>query len=301
MGKLAFLLLACLSVRCAWSYYQNAPQPYQPRIIYRHHIAPYQPRASYMQPVMLRPPAMPYGGIPVAYGPPELPFQRGAATPVSMYLPQPQPQPVFTSIPYAPAAAHVHSFFRQSPPPPRTPRYPLKQMVNPFQSAFSQYPAPSTMFGKIKPFLFGNTGPRSLPHHPYFPNMYPPHNFIPNRPLQNRPVSHLSFPVYQESGSSMKSEKSCSCSLHVGELTVYKHTDVRSSYSCTDLKDCNSFCTNLFSSEDLRAQTRSDACLILGKDVTVPWFRRDAVCEPHGTKNDTKLSVDLCCKNLQPC
>ncbi|GIY57520.1 uncharacterized protein CEXT_68661 [Caerostris extrusa] len=47
----------------------------------------------------------------------------------------------------------------------------------------------------------------------------------------------------------MKPEKSCSCSLHVGQLTVYKHTDMRSSYSCDDVKDCNSFCTNLVITE----------------------------------------------------
>ncbi|KAG8186464.1 hypothetical protein JTE90_009223 [Oedothorax gibbosus] len=308
----------CLTLRCAWSYYAySSPQSYQPRVIYRHHIAPYQPQATYVHPMhlppMAHPPMMAYGAPPMSFfGPPPFPPMN-----------------------YAPAASYQSSYFsRPPPPPPRSPRFPLKEMfTDPLQTAFSQYPSKPNIFNKIKPYLFGGSpnpgptgfapeptgfasgpthltgptgyltgptgfpsgpqGPRSLPHHPFYPDYFPPHQFTPNRPLHNRPHHH----GYMDSGP----QKSCSCSLHVGDLTVYKHTDVRSSYSCDDLKDCNSFCTNLFSSEELRAQTRSDACLILGKDTSVPWFRRDAVCEPHGVKNDTKLSVDLCCKDLQPC
>ncbi|GIX77866.1 uncharacterized protein CDAR_221771 [Caerostris darwini] len=281
-----------------WSFYDyNSRQSYQPKVTYRHHVAPYQPRATVMQPLHIRP--SPYGSMASPYGPPAMPFQAAAA-PASYWAPS---QPMFNHMPYqSPAASQHNNYFSNAPiPQPTVPRFPIKDM---FQGAFSQYPSKPSFLNKIKPYLFGNTGPRSLPHDPYYPNIFPPHQFTPNRPYHNSPPAH--YPSYHQSpvmhhSAMMKPEKSCSCSLHVGQLTVYKHTDLRSSYSCDDVKDCNSFCTNLFSSEDLRAQTRSDACLILGKDATVPWFRRDHVCEPHGAKNDTKLSVDLCCKNLQPC
>ncbi|XP_035212819.1 extensin-like [Stegodyphus dumicola] len=308
MGRLAVVFLICLTLHCVLSYW-HGQQSHPPRVVYRHHYAPYPPNpqpAPFIGPVPARPPG------PIQYGPPLPPLHGGAAAPVPFFArpPPPPPHPMYNHVPYAPAASHHHSLLKgpHIMPPPSSPRYPFKNVFgSPYHGAYSQQVPRPSIFAKIKPFLFGGTGPRSLPHHPYYPNHYYPHHFTPNRPLQNRPVAHHGLPVHHPSthmhhpATYMKPEKSCSCSLHVGQLTVYKHTDMRSSYSCTDLKDCNSFCTNLFSSEDLRAQTRSDACLILGKDTTVPWFRRDHACEPHGAKNDTKLSVDLCCKNLQPC
>ncbi|GFS96658.1 uncharacterized protein NPIL_595891 [Nephila pilipes] len=302
MAKLASIFLVCLSLHCAWSYYAyNTQQSYQPKLIYRHHVAPYQPRATVMQPLHIRPaPVSPYGTMAMPYGPPAMPFQTLAAAPMSYWSP---PQPMFNHMPHAPAASHHNSYFSPISVPPTVPRFPIKEMITTsFQGAFSSYPSKPSFLTKIKPFLFGNQGPRSHPHDPYYPNYFPPHHFTPNKPFQNRPsIHHAYHPSMNHPHGLMNPEKSCSCSLHVGHLTVYKHTDMRSSYSCDDVKDCNSFCTNLFSSEDLRAQTRSDACLIIGKDGSYPWFRRDHVCEPHGVKNDTKLSVDLCCKNLQPC
>ncbi|XP_055948517.1 uncharacterized protein LOC129981627 [Argiope bruennichi] len=307
MAKLAAIFLMCLSLQCAWSYYDyTSRQSYQPKVIYRHHVAPYQPRATAMHPVHIRPvPMSPYGSMAIPFGRSAMPFQAMSAAPMSYWSP---PQSMFNHMPYSSPAASQHSGYFSSSPlsPPSVPRFPINDMVSSYNSHFNPHPSKPSFLTKIKPFLFGNSGPRSLPHDPYYPNHFPPHQFAPNKPFQNRPSAHHAYPVYSSpvmhhSHGMMSPEKSCSCSLHVGQLTVYKHTDMRSSYSCDDLKDCNSFCTNLFSSEDLRAQTRSDACLIIGKDVTVPWFRRDHVCEPHGVKNDTKLSVDLCCKNLQPC
>ncbi|XP_054713134.1 uncharacterized protein LOC129222628 [Uloborus diversus] len=312
MTKLSVVLLICLLLHCTTSYYyHNGPQPFHPRVVYRHHVASYHPPAPAYPGPMPVPAASQYSPVPVAYAPAPPQFPRGAP-PSPYYAPVPPPS-MFNQVPYAPAASYQHNYYSGAGhmmPPPVSPRYPFKNIfTTPLQGAYSHYPKPS-IFSKIKPYIFGNTAPRTLPHHPHYPNYFHPHHFTPSRPFVNRPpvaASHHPFPIHHHpppnmiSPVVMKPEKSCSCSLHVGQLTVYKHTDMRSSYSCSDLKDCNSFCTNLFSSEDLRAQTRSDACLILGKDTTVPWFRRDHVCDPHGVKNDTKLSVDLCCKNLQPC
>lgn len=317
MARIGVLFVICLSLKCVWSYYyQNNPQPFPSNAVYRHQYpsfpTPYMPAPSAPFPMPFNPAPAPFheGGAPMAsypgpFNPQAVQFHGGGAPP--MHFPPNPNQPGYNQVPYAPAPTHQHNYFSrpQSPPPPRM-RIPFSNpFAGTFQAAFSHNVPRHTIFSKIKPFLLGSTAPRSLPHHPYYPNHYHPHQFTPNRPLQNRPSAHHHYPVHHQPPGHMmqhmKQEHSCSCSLHVGHLTVYKHTDMRSSYSCHDLKDCNSFCTNLFSSEDLRAQTRSDACLIIGKDTTVPWFRRDQVCAPHGTKNDTKLSVDLCCKNLQPC
>lgn len=186
----------------------------------------------------------------------------GAARPVPYFAPPPMPPPHPHHHHYAPAASHQQSYYSSShgiPPPPLhvVPRRPFKSMFHsgaPY-GAYSHVAPKSTIFQKIKPYIFGGQGPRSLPHHPYYPNSYHPHQFTPNRPFLNRPSAHHAFPVHappppgmnHHSPVVMSPHKSCSCSLHVGQLTVYKHTDMRSSYSCHDLKDCNSFCTNLVS------------------------------------------------------
>lgn len=243
------------------SYYGNPPYP---RVVYRH-VTPYQPQMHYAPsppvPAYPVPTTLQYSIAPA----PPPPLHMGAARHVPYFAPPPIPPPHPHHFHYAPAASHQHSYYSPShgippPPPPPLPavhRRPFKSMFHsgaPY-GAYSQVVPKSTIFQKIKPYIFGGQGQRSLPHHPYYPNSYHPHQFSPNRPFINRPSAHHAFPVHAPPPPSMNHHspvvmsphKSCSCSLHVGQLTVYKHTDMRSSYSCHDLKDCNSFCTNLVS------------------------------------------------------
>lgn len=230
----------------AWSYYgppSYGPQPYT-RIIYRHHV-PFHPQMAYMSPV---PAPVPFAPT-IPFAPPAAPVQYVGARHVAPYYASPSlAHPM--SAPFVPAASHQQSYYSRPHmmPAPTSPRYPFKTMaINPF-GAYSQ-PAPKeSIFTKIKPYIFGGTGPRSHPHHPHYPNLFPPHQFTPNRPYLNRPAVHHGYPVFSaHHGGMHHPQKSCSCSLHVGQLTVYKHTDLRSSYSCHDIKDCNNFCTNLVS------------------------------------------------------
>lgn len=200
--------------------------------------------------------------------PPPSPVHMGAARHIPYFAPPPMPPPHPHPHPhhhphhhhYVPSASHQQSFYSSlhgAPPPPPPPPSARRPFKNIFHSggpygAYSHHVPKASIFTKIKPYIFGGTGPRSYPHHPYYPNHYHPHQFTPNRPFINRPSAHHAFSVHappppgmHHSSVVMNPHKSCSCSLHVGQLTVYKHTDMRSSYSCSDLKDCNSFCTNL--------------------------------------------------------
>lgn len=245
------------------SYYGHQP-PY-PRVVYRH-VTPYQSQVPYMPSPMI--PVVPVVQTVHYAAPPPPPIHMGAARHVTYFAPPPMPPPHMHHHhphphhhhhPYVPAASQPQSYYSPygAPPPapsPQTsPKRPFKHMFTnggPF-AAYSHHVPKASIFTKIKPYIFGGQGQRSLPHHPYYPNVYHPHQFTPNRPYQNSPSAHHAYPVHApppaHSPFVMNPQKSCSCSLHVGQLTVYKHTDMRSSYSCTDLKDCNSFCTNLVS------------------------------------------------------
>ncbi|GIX81441.1 uncharacterized protein CEXT_224041 [Caerostris extrusa] len=98
---------------------------------------------------------------------------------------------MFNHMPYSSPAASQHSnYFSNAPiPQPTVPRFPIKDM---FQGAFSQYPSKPSFLNKIKPYLFGNTGPRSLPHDPYYPNIFSSSPIHSKWPYHNRPPA-LSF------------------------------------------------------------------------------------------------------------
>ncbi|KAG8182022.1 hypothetical protein JTE90_013953 [Oedothorax gibbosus] len=143
------------------------------------------------------------------------------------------------------------------------------------------------------------------PHQPSYPgghDVYPEDDCKYGRPCDDEDHDLGGYDDGYGDDQSGYGQSGCSCILRVDHTVVFRRVNNRQRFQCNryGLERCSRYCDELFQDDRLRVGSRQDACDVMGRDVFVPWYRRDQVCGLGGAYKDVPLPLDLCCKRGRP-